>query len=116
VGVVKDGKFKVARLEMAPDDLSYSYVRKATVRGRITPVEKGSRIEIFFCDPALSAMGLSMILVSSFVILANTRGWPLWQAGHLMLSALTGSVLWFCRYSLNENIEKSMQLIERCVK
>jgi hypothetical protein len=115
VGFVKDGRFKVTRLVLAPDDLSYSYIR-TTVRGRITPAARGSQIEVFFCDPALSAMALSMILGGSFVVLANTQGWPLWQAGHLMLVALISTVLWFCRYSLNDNIEKSKELLQRCVK
>jgi hypothetical protein len=116
VGSIEDGAFTLTPLRPAPDGLAHSYVRRPAVRGRITASNHGSEIRLLFCDPVLSAMAVGFSLPAAVLVLAHTRGWPIWRVEHLLLVAVLAGAFGFCHRSLKTDITESTRRIKNCVK
>lgn len=115
IGVVECGRFSISRLHDVPSSVGRFHSLRPCSRGVIIPTAEGSRIEITFSDPGLGLLAVGLSSMISAVVLANTRGWPLWQLEHAIIVFVVTIALWACRYSLHQDVEKSMSLLHHCL-
>ena len=115
IGFVGNGRFRLNRLHEVPSSFGRFYSVRPSCRGVITPTVKGSEIKINFSDPGLSLLAVGLSSIMSLVIVANTRGWPLWQVEHAIIVFVVTIALGACRFSLHQDVEKSMSLLRSCL-
>ena len=115
VGTVADGRFTLSRLADVASSVGRFHSKRPSFRGVITPTAEGSEIRIRFSDPGLSLLAVGLSLGISLVILAHTRGWPLWQIEHAIIVLLVATALGVCRFSLHQDVDQSTALLRSCL-
>lgn len=115
-GTIGNGRFKLSRLADIPSSVGWFHSERPCFHGTITPTANGSEIKIAFSDPGLSFLAVGIIAGASLVTLAITRGSPFWRIEHALLIFLIVLSLWAMRYSLNQDVEKSMAIIDACLR